>query len=255
MRIGGKRLVQMELDPGEELILQSHADVEETSCYTSALNPLNLYKLGAVFYLGRLFLTTERVILLPYAGYEVKRAKRFEKIAYELIDKCGLGIPSPEIQFFPWLISVALGDIRGVNPFRKQAGVHPSLCLYTEPAKYVFKFTHQDDPEQWANLISELGGAAITDMVVNECAKCGMIGMAEGADACAACGATQGPSAQDIWSGKWATDLLGQLASIKGWKQKLRALTMPSGHTAECPQCHYMNHRQAAFCKYCHAAV
>ena len=72
---------------------------------------------------------------------------------------------------------------------------------------------------------------------------------------CAACGATQGPSAQDIWSGKWATDFLGQLASIKGLKQKLRALTMPSGHTAECPQCHYMNHQRAASCKYCYAAL
>jgi hypothetical protein len=255
MQIGGSRLVQMELDNGEELVLQSQADVEETSCYASALNPLNLYKLGAVFYLGRLFLTTERVILLPYAEHEVKQAKRYEKLAYELIDKCGLGIPSPEIRFFPWPLSVALWNIKGINPFRKQAGVHPSLCLYTEPAKYVFKFTRQDDPEQWANTISELGGATVADVVVNECVKCGMIGMAEGANACAACGASQGPSAKDIWSGKWATDLLGQLASIKGLKQKLRALTMPSGHTAECPQCHYINHQQAASFKYCYASL
>ena len=122
------------------------------------------------------------------------------------------------IQFFPWPLSIALWNIKGVNPFRKQAGVHPSISLYTEPAKYVFKFTRKDDPEQWADAISELGGAAIADVVLNECMQCGMIAMAEGANTCAACGASQGPSAQDIWSGKWATDFLGQLIYAKIFK-------------------------------------
>lgn len=255
MEIGGGKLVPMNLNPGEDVILESNADAEEVSSYMSTLNPLNMYKFGAVFYLGRLFLTTERVILLPYSHEEVRKAKHFEKIAYKLIEKFGLNIPSPEILFFPWPLMISLWDIGGVNPFRKQAGVHPSLCLYTEPEKYIFKFSAHDDPHEWAQLISDFADAVIKDIVIHECIHCGMIAVVKRENVCAACNRSQAPSSYDIWSGKWATDLIDQIANVKGWKQKLRALTMPFGHTIECPRCHFMNHKMAKQCKYCRLEI
>ena len=251
MEIGSGRLLRMSLNHGEEVILESNADVEEVSSYMSTLNPLNLYRFGAVFYLGRLFLTTERLILLPYSQAEVRKAKHFEKIAYMLVEKVGLNVPSPEIRFFPWPVIVSLWDVRAVNPFRKQLGVHPSLYLYTLPEKYLFKFSPQDNPCEWAELIADVADAVTKDIVLHECVHCGMIAGVEGANTCASCKSPQAPSASDILSGKWATDIIDQIASVKGWKQKLRALTMPSGHTLECHRCHFLNHKMAKRCKYC----
>ena len=251
MKIGGGKLIEISLNKGEKLLLQNKNDIEEVSSYLSTLNPLNLYKLGSMFYLGQLFLTSQRITLLPYSKIEVDKAKKFEKIAYSLLGKLKLNIPKPEMLFFNQPLIIPLSGIILVNPFRKQAGIHSALTVFTRAEKYLFKYVNS--PQEWASLIVDYSEAEIKDVVLRKCVSCGKMGVTERSSVCTVCGQSQVPDVNDMLTGKITNDFIGHVLKPRGWKQKLRALTTPQGQSLECPSCHFLNHYKAVCCKYCRA--
>lgn len=155
MMIGGGKLITCQLWESEELLLESRHDVEEVSRYAETLNPINLFWRGSTFELGHLYLTNERLILLPYNQQEVQRAQFLQKVGYEVLDKVGMGIPKPEIQFTEEPLIVELAEIYELNPFDRQFGIHPTLGLLTTSGSYRFKFVPGESPRDWAHAISE----------------------------------------------------------------------------------------------------
>lgn len=251
MSIGGGPFVSVEMVQNENLIADSMSDVEEVSSYVSALNPLNLYGLGAVFFLGRLVLTDQRLILLPYHKVEVEKAKHFETVAYHLVKKLLINIPMPEILFYTLPVIIPLEDVRFVNPYKKQSGIHYSLRVYTDDEKYIFKFANPDNPFEWAQLIEEYSSARVTDLDMNQCIHCNKVALPEKEDICHACHKDQAPGAADIMKGELGLPTNEDILKIDGWKNKLRAFISQTGHNQSCPICEYLNHKAAVICKYC----
>jgi hypothetical protein len=161
MRIGGGKFLEFSLETGEKVILKSQYDVEEVSKYRQSLNPWNLFLAGSTFYLGYLFLTDHRLILLPYSQAVVKKVKRLEKLAYWGLAKIGLGGPQPEIGFSPEPLLISLGRIRAVDPYGKQFRIHPILAVFAEGETFRFKFVPRESPLEWAERIRSLCGCEI----------------------------------------------------------------------------------------------
>lgn len=161
MLIGGGKLLQMELWQGEQLLLESRHDVEEVSRYGETLNPVNLFWRGSKFELGRLFLTSHRLILLPYSQQEVDKAHLLSDVGYKLLDKVGMGIPQPKIDFNLDPLCIELGEIEGVNPFQKQFGIHPTLYVFTWQGHFRFKFVPGESPQNWAAAVADLSGCEV----------------------------------------------------------------------------------------------
>jgi hypothetical protein len=163
MLIGGGKLIQLNLWPGERLLRQSRHDVEEISRYGEKLNPFNLFCRGSKFELGRLFLTDQRLMLLPYCQQEVDKAHLLQDVSYKLLDKAGLGIPKPKIDFTDEPLILELDQIHTLNPFQRQFGIHPTLTLFTfECTTYRLKFVPGESPQQWARAIADLTGSEIS---------------------------------------------------------------------------------------------
>jgi len=159
MLIGGGKLIEWKLRRGEQLLQQSRHDVEEISRYAETLNPLNLFWRGSRFELGRLFLTNQRLILLPYCQVEVAKAHLLQDVSYQLLDKAGLGIPKPKINFAAEPLIIELDQIHTLNPFQRQFGVHPTLYIFTWESTCRFKFVPGESPKQWARAIADLARA------------------------------------------------------------------------------------------------
>ena len=157
MLIGGGRLIQRELRPGERLLRQSRHDVEEISRYGEEVCSLYLFSRASKFDFGRLFLTDQRLILLPYCQEEVDKAHRLQDVSYGLLDKAGLAIPKPRIDFSDKPLLIELDQIHMLNPFQRQFGIHPTLLLLTsERTTYRLKFVPGESPQQWARAIADL---------------------------------------------------------------------------------------------------
>lgn len=164
MLIGGGKLVKQSLRRRERLLRESQYDVEEISRYGELLNPVNLFWRGSTFELGRLFLTDQRLMLLPYSRDEVDRAHLLQDLSYKLLDKVGMGIPKPKIEFTSEPLLIELEQIQTVNPFQRQFGIHPTLQLHCwDGMTYRFKFVSGDSPQEWAEEIAELTGSSISD--------------------------------------------------------------------------------------------
>ena len=162
MRIGGGKLVEFQLRQHERLLMQSQHDVEEISRYAQSLNPLQLFWRGSTFELGRLFLTDERLLLLPYNAAEVDRAHLLQDVGYKVLDKIGLGIPQPKIEFTEDPLVIELDEVTTLNPYRRQFGVHPTLSVLTINGSYRFKLVPGESPEEWARAICDLTGSDIS---------------------------------------------------------------------------------------------
>ena len=163
MLIGGGKLCEMSLSRSEQLLLQSKHDVEEVSNYASTLNPVNLFWRGSNFILGRLFLTDERLILLPYSQAEVDKAHLLQNVSYKLLDKVGFGIPKPEINFELDPLCVWLDEIQWLNPYERQFKIHPTLAVACSEGVLRFKFVPGDSPKQWAGVINSVTGCEVSD--------------------------------------------------------------------------------------------
>lgn len=163
MNIGGGKLISLSLDSDETLLIQSSHDVDEVSEYSKTLNPLRLFLAGSQFILGRLFLTDQRLILLPYSEEEVRKADLLGKVAYQFLEKIGLGIPQPKIQFSETPLIIPLSQIQSLNPFRKQFKIHPCLFVMTAQKNYQFKFVPSESPQKWAELIADEVSVEISD--------------------------------------------------------------------------------------------
>ncbi len=164
MNIGGEKLVQLPLRKNENLVLESTYDIEEVSKYSNTLNPLNLFWRGSTFYVGHLFLTNQRLILLPYSGDEAKKAHLLQDIGYTVLDKAGLPIPKPEMNFSLEPLTILLREIHTINPFRKQFGIHPMLCVFVHRETYRFKFVPSESPHRWAEEVANLTTIEIKDV-------------------------------------------------------------------------------------------
>jgi hypothetical protein len=163
MLIGGGKLIEWKLRRGERLLQQSRHDVEEISGYGEKLNPLNLFWRGSQFELGRLFLTDRRLILLPYCQAEVDKAHLLQDVSYRLLDKAGLGIPKPKIDFTEEPLLIELDQIHTLNPFQRQFGIHPTLLIFTfQSTTYRLKFVPSESPQEWARVIADLTGSKIS---------------------------------------------------------------------------------------------
>ena len=163
MIIGGGKLEELSLHTREELILRSQHDVEEISNYGETLNPLNLFLRGSTFFLGHLFLTDARLILLPYSEREVANAQLLQRLAYFGLGEAGLGIPRPKVKFSLDPLVVPLDEISTVNPFRKQFRIHPTLYVFSISRTYRFKFVPTESPGLWTEQIADLADATIED--------------------------------------------------------------------------------------------
>lgn len=161
MRIGGGKLMELSLQKHERLLLESRNDVEEISRYAQSLNPLQLFWRGSTFELGRLCLTDLRMVLLPYNAEEVDKAQVLQDIGYKLLDKVGLGIPQPKIQFTSEPLVIWLDEVATLNPFRRQFGIHPTLSVHTADRNYRFKFVPGESPQEWADCVCELTGSEV----------------------------------------------------------------------------------------------
>ena len=164
MKIGGGELVDFVLEEGEQVIRKSGADVEDVSRYRTASNPLRLFGTEGTFRLGRLILTDQKLVLLPYAEGGEAETEVLQRSLYQALGEIGLRMPRPEVTLSREPVVVPLGEIHAVDPHRTVFRIHPLLIVRSLGGEHSFKLSPPESPLDWAEDLRRHSGCTLEDL-------------------------------------------------------------------------------------------